>query len=126
MEFYVKVTRREGKLKPGHQRHMAEPVRGELHVIEQWVGEWNRHTLVASLKGPALDVLPPLYDVHIHYAQGTVMTLSGIERHSDGFADGCTFDYPQSWLMSLAVDVDLRKLAFELEEAARLRALLHE
>lgn len=126
MEFYVKVTRRAGKLKPGHQRHMAEAVRGMLHVAERWVGDWNRHTLVASLKGPAVDVLPPLYDAHIHYAEGNVITLSGIERIPDGFAQGGTLDYPQSWLMSLAIDIDTKALAFELEEAKRLRARLHQ
>jgi hypothetical protein len=125
MEFYVKVARREGKLKPGHQRHMAQAVRGELQITEQWVADWNRHTLVATLRATSADVLPPLYDVHIHFAQNLLMTLSGIERIPDGFAGGGTFDHPQSWLMSLAIDVDVKDLAFQLEEAKRLREKLH-
>lgn len=121
MQFDVKVTREKGRLRPRHIHHMGEPRRGELSVRQVSVPEWNRYSLVATLRTDTGEVLPPLHDVTIQYVDGDTVTLSGVERVPDGFGLGGAHEYAQSWIMREAGAVDLVKLQAEISEARRFR-----
>ena len=94
----VRRGREDGWPLPRFRLAFLSPVRGVLDLRERFIADLNRTTRIARLldrsTGREVAEAPPIIDVHLIYACGDELILTGLER-----TDRCgrVFDHAQTW-----------------------------